>query len=146
MNITDILPEDMVFTDVEAGSKRELLEHVSAFIARKAKLDPSVVFEVIWERENLGSTGYGNGMALPHARLDGLNTMIGAFVRLHRPMDFDALDAQPVDLLAFLLSPEDSGEDHLKALSMFSRVLKDEKVREKVRHAKSKHEIYELLQ
>lgn len=146
MNITDILSEKMVFTDLEVTGKRELLEHVSAIVAQREKLDPNMVFESVWERENLGSTGYGNGFALPHARIEGLKKIAVAFVRLHKPLDFDALDAQPVDLLAFLISPENSGEDHLKALSLFSRVLKNDKTRTKLRQAKTKHEIYEILQ
>ena len=146
MGISDILSEDMVLAGVEAGNKRGLLEQLSVFVAEKENIDKNSIFEAILERENLGSTGYGDGIAFPHARIEGLDKVIAVFARLDKGIDYDSLDSHPVDLIAFLLSPEKSGEDHLQALAVMSRVLKDEETCRKIREAKSAHEIYLALQ
>ena len=146
MNISDILSEDMVLLDIDADNKRHLLEQVAAFVAENKTLDKNAVFEAIWERENLGSTGYGNGVAFPHARISGINKRVTAFVRLNKGIDYDALDGKKVDLLAFLVSSEQNGEDHLQALAAFSRVLKNDDVCRQIREAKTAHEIYMALQ
>lgn len=146
MGISDILSEDMVLAGVEAGNKRGLLEQLSAFVAEKENIDKNSIFEAILERENLGSTGYGDGIAFPHARIEGLYKVIAVFARLDKGIDYDSLDSHPVDLIAFLLSPEKSGEDHLQALAVMSRVLKDAETCRKIREAKSAHEIYLALQ
>lgn len=146
MGISDILSESMVLAGVEAENKRGLLEQLSAFVAEKENIDKNSIFEAILERENLGSTGYGDGVAFPHARIDGLDKVIAVFARLNKGIDYDSLDSHPVDLIAFLLSPEKSGEDHLQALAVMSRVLKDAETCRKIREAKSAHEIYLALQ
>ena len=146
MNISDVLSEDMVLVDVDADSKRHLLEKLAEVISERQNLDRNAVFEAILERENLGSTGYGNGVAFPHARIDGLRRNVAAFVRLNKAVDYDALDNKNVDLLAFLISSEQNGEDHLQALAAFSRALKNEVICQKVRSAKTPHEIYVALQ
>lgn len=146
MNISDILSEDMVLLDIDADNKRHLLEQVAAFVAENKTLDKNAVFEAILERENLGSTGYGNGVAFPHARISGINKRVTAFVRLNKGIDYDALDGKNVDLLAFLVSSEQNGEDHLQALATFSRVLKNDDVCRQIREAKTAHEIYMALQ
>lgn len=146
MNISDILSEDMVLLDIDADNKRHLLEQVAAFVAENKTLDKNAVFEAILERENLGSTGYGNGVAFPHARISGINKRVTAFVRLNKGIDYDALDGKNVDLLAFLVSSEQNGEDHLQALAAFSRVLKNDDVCRQIREAKTAHEIYMALQ
>ena len=146
MGISDILSEDMILTEVDAGNKRHLLEEISSFVAQKEGVDKSAVFEAVLERENLGSTGYGNGVAFPHARINGLKSVMSVFVRLENPIDYDALDGEPVDMVAFMVSPEDSGDDHLKTLSEFSRVLKNTEICKAVRKAKSAHDIYIALQ
>lgn len=146
MNISDILSEDMVLIDVDADGKRHLLEELANVVSERQNLDRNVVFEAILERENLGSTGYGNGVAFPHARIDGLKHNIAAFVRLNKAVDYDALDNKDVDLLAFLISSEQNGEDHLQALAAFSRVLKNDDICQKIRTAKTSHEIYVALQ
>ena len=109
-------------------------------------MDKNPIFEAILERENLGSTGYGDGVAFPHARIDGLDKVITVFARLAQGVDYDSLDNHSVDLVAFLLSPEKSGEDHLRALAVMSRVLKNEETCRQIRAAKSAHEIYLALQ
>ena len=146
MEISEILSEDMVLANVEAESKRSLLEKLSAYVAEKENMDKNPIFEAILERENLGSTGYGDGVAFPHARIDGLDKVITVFARLAQGVDYDSLDNHSVDLVAFLLSPEKSGEDHLRALAVMSRVLKNEETCRKIRAAKSAHEIYLALQ
>lgn len=146
MGISDILSENMVLAHVEAENKRGLLEKLSGFVAEKENLDKNLIFEAILERENLGSTGYGDGVAFPHARINGLNKVIAVFARLNKGVDYDSLDNHPVDLIGFLLSPEKSGEDHLQSLAVMSRVLKDVDTCRKIREAKTAHEIYVALQ
>ena len=146
MEISEILSEDMVLANVEAESKRSLLEKLSAYVAEKENMDKNPIFEAILERENLGSTGYGDGVAFPHARIDGLDKVITVFARLAQGVDYDSLDNHSVDLVAFLLSPEKSGEDHLRALAVMSSVLKNEETCRQIRAAKSAHEIYLALQ
>ena len=146
MRISDILSEDMVLADCSAGSKRDLLEKLATFVADKGNLDKNAVFEALWERENLGSTGYGNGVAFPHARINGLDKVVTIFVRLIQPIDFDALDGQTTDILACMISPENSGEDHLRVLAELSRILKNEDICSQIRRAKGAHDIYQALQ
>ena len=146
MGISDILSEDMILLDGVSESKRELLLKLADFVADKQNLDRNAVFEAILERENLGTTGYGGGVAFPHARIENLPQNVTAFVRLDKGIDYDALDGKPVDLVAFLISSEQNGEDHLQALATFSRVLKNSEVCTLVRRAKSAHEIYQALQ
>lgn len=146
MEISDILSEDMVLTEVKASSKRHLLEEIASVIAEKKGIDKNAIFEAVLERENLGSTGYGNGVAFPHARINGLKKVISVFARLDKPIDYDALDGQPVDIVAFMVSPEDSGDDHLKTLAAFSRVLKNTDICRDIRKAKGTHDIYIALQ
>ena len=146
MSISDVLSEAMILTEVAADSKRHLLEQISEFVANKKGLDKNSVFEAVLERENLGSTGYGNGVAFPHARLEGLKNVVAVFARLKNPIDYDALDGNPVDIVAFMISPENSGDDHLRTLAIFSRVLKDAEICRQIRLAKNAHEIYSAMQ
>ena len=101
--------------------------------------------EAILERENLGSTGYGRGTAFPHARVDGAKSVKAIFARLTSAIDFEAVDNKPVDLVFMLISPETNGADHLTALATLSRILKNDETCEKLRKAKSKEEIYAIL-
>jgi len=146
MSISDVLSEDMILTEIVADSKRHLLEQISKFVAERKGLDKSSVFEAVLERENLGSTGYGNGVAFPHARLEGLKNVVTVFARLKNPIDYDALDGNPVDMVAFMISPENSGDDHLRTLAVFSRVLKNAEICNAIRSAKNAHEIYSVMQ
>lgn len=145
MNIADIISKDAVLDNMQASNKRELVQSMSAHLAALAGVDERVVFEAVWERENLGSTGYGEGVAFPHARIDGLNKVCGLFARLDDPVDFDALDGKPVDLVFMLISPENSGADHLTALATLSRILKTEGSCDKLRKARSVDELYAVL-
>ena len=140
-----ILSEDSVFPCVEAESKRRICEYAAKFLAEKENLDEAKIFEALWERENLGSTGYGEGIAVPHARIEGVNRVSALFLRLKEEIDFDSRDGKGVDLVAVMISPEQSGGDHLQALAAFSRVLKNSENCKKLRLAKSAHEIYLIL-
>ena len=145
MDISSILSEDMVFPCVEAENKRRFFQEAAKILAQKGKLDENKIFEALWERENLGSTGYSEGIAVPHARLEGLDKVVVAFIRLRKGIDFDSFDGKEADLFAVVISPEQSGEDHLQALSLFSRVLKNPDECQKIRKAKTAHEIYTIL-
>jgi PTS system nitrogen regulatory IIA component len=137
MNIADIISKEAVLDNVQAGSKRELVQILSSKIASISGLDERVIFDAVWERENLGSTGYGDGVAFPHARIEGLDKVSALFARMDEPVEFDSLDNKPVDLVFLLISPENSGADHLTALATLSRVLKTEGACEKLRKAHS---------
>lgn len=145
MNIADIISKSAVLDNIQAASKRELIQCLSERLSALSGLDERVIFDAVWERENLGSTGYGEGVAFPHARIEGLDKVCGMFVRLDEPVDFDSLDGKPVDLVFLLISPENSGADHLTALAALSRVLKTEGSCEKLRKARNADEIYTVL-
>lgn len=145
MNIADIISKSAVLDHVQASGKRELIQSLAEKISDFSGLDERVIFDAVWERENLGSTGYGEGVAFPHARIEGLDKVCGMFARLDEPVDFDSLDNKPVDLVFLLISPENSGADHLTALAALSRILKTEGSCEKLRKARSIDEIYAIL-
>ncbi|MBR1605031.1 MAG: PTS IIA-like nitrogen regulatory protein PtsN [Alphaproteobacteria bacterium] len=145
MKLSDILSADSVLLAPKAKSKRQLLQDISEFAAQKAHIDSRTVFDTLLERENLGSTGFGNGVALPHGRLTELDKAYAFFVKLATPIDYDAIDNKPVDILFLLLSPESSGADHLTALAQISRLLKDKNLVTKLREAESQEEILALL-
>ncbi len=145
MKISEILSLNNVFAEVKANNKRQLLQELSEKAAKEVGVDERTVADSIWERENLGSTGYGNGTAFPHARIEGLNKVRAVFARLTTPIDFNAVDGKPVDLIFLLISPENSGADHLTALAALSRILKSEDICEKLRGARSREEIYAIL-
>lgn len=146
MEISDFLSEDMVVADLDVENKRNLLQKMSDMVADKCSLDKDAVFAAVLERENLGSTGYGNGVGYPHARIEGLKKVFAMVARLHSPLDFDAIDAQAVDIVALMVSPENSGNDHLQTLAVLSRALKNDKICQTIRQAKTAHEIYMALQ
>ena len=145
MNISDIMSEKSVLIDVKASSKRELLQELASKAAELTDLDERTIFDTFLERENLGSTGFGNGTALPHGRVEGLDKVCAIFARLSAPLDFDAIDGKPIDLVFALLSPEGNGADHLTALAKMSRILKDEALCAKLRQAGKPVEIYALM-
>lgn len=145
MKISDIMSVDSVLLSVKAKNKRQLLQELSQFAAGITKVNDRTIFDALLERENLGSTGFGNGTALPHGRLPELDKVYVFFARLATPVDFDSIDGKPVDTLFLLLSPESSGADHLTALAQVSRLLKDSVMVDKLRDATDKEEVYALL-
>ena len=145
MKISEIMSVNSVMLSLKAGSKRQLLQELARKASELTGINERTVFDTILERENLGSTGFGGGTALPHGRLSELDKVCGIFARLSTAIDFDAVDNKPGDVVFLLLSPESSGADHLTALAQISRVLKDEGTCTKLRAAKSNEEIYALL-
>ena len=145
MKISDILLADAIFAEVKANNKRQFLQELAEKASKITQIDKRVLAEAIIERENLGSTGYGRGTAFPHARVENAKSVHAIFARLSSPIDFNAVDSKPVDLVFMLISPENNGADHLTALATLSRILKNDEICEKLRKAKSKEEIYSIL-
>ena len=145
MALADLLAQDAVLPALKANSKKQLLQELAEKAAAVTGLPEREIFDVILQRERLGSTGVGNGIAIPHGKLTRLDRIVGVFARLDTPVDFEALDDQPVDLVFLLLAPEGAGADHLKALSRIARVLRDSEVVEKLRASTSAPAIYALL-
>jgi PTS system nitrogen regulatory IIA component len=145
MEITDILSEKGVIAHLKASSKKQALQELAQHAAEISGLDERVIFDALLERERLGTTGVGLGIAIPHAKLAQIDRLYALFARLDQPVDFDAVDEQPVDLMFLLLAPESAGADHLKALARVSRLLRNQTVCEKLRGADSAEAIYAVL-
>ncbi|MSP81792.1 MAG: PTS IIA-like nitrogen-regulatory protein PtsN [Alphaproteobacteria bacterium] len=145
MDIADILSRDAVIPGLAATSKKQALRDVAQRAAEVAGLDERQVFDVLLERERLGSTGVGHGVAIPHGKLPGLTAIHGVFARLEEPIDFESIDGQPVSLVFALLAPEAAGADHLKALARVSRLLRDPAACEKLRRAADAPQLFALL-
>ena len=145
MDIGTLLDRSAIAPRVSAANKRQVLSVIAEIAARSYGLKASTVLNGLVRREALGSTGIGHGVAIPHARLRGLERMHGVFVRLDAPVAFEALDDRPVDLLFALLSPADSTTDHLQALAKVSRVLRPTDLRAQLRHAGSLDAVQALL-
>ncbi len=133
MDLSGILRPDAVKVIGAATSKKRLFHDLGELVAGAYGLRAARVVEALMDRESLGPTGVGHGVALPHARIADLDRMVGAFVRLERPVDFDAVDRQPVDLVFALFAPEEAGVEHLKALALVSRTLRDAAICTKLR-------------
>ncbi|WP_372602678.1 PTS sugar transporter subunit IIA [Actibacterium sp.] len=133
MELSRILKPEAVRVFGMLSSKKRLFQDLGEIAASCYGLRASDVVDALQERESLGPTGVGHGVALPHARLEGLDHVVGAFLRLEKPLDFDAVDRQPVDLVFALFAPKDSGVDHLKALALVSRTLRDATICGKLR-------------
>ena len=144
-DFSDILAADAVFHDLAAGSKKTLFQSVASLGARQAMVEPREVVERLSEREKLGSTGFGAGVAIPHGKIEGLERVVGLFAKLDKPIDFAAIDGLPVDLVFVLLSPPDAGVDHLKALARVSRRLRDRDFVGKLRGAGSADALFALF-
>lgn len=145
MTLDDILAENGVVAGLKATSKKHLFNELARLASDACGIPARTIFEAVLERERLGSTGVGGGVAIPHARLAGLTKITGIFARLDSPIDFESLDDQPVDLVFLLLAPEDAGADHLKALARVSRVLRRVEVRDRVRAAPDAEAIRALM-
>ena len=145
MKISDILSQNTIIMSIKAETKRQLLHEMCLKLAHHENIDMQVVEDAITERENLGSTGYGGGVAFPHARIDGAKRVKAYFTKLSAPIEFDAADGQSVDLVFMLVSPENSGADHLEALSVLSKAVHNKTLCAKLRKATTKDEIYKVL-
>jgi nitrogen PTS system EIIA component len=135
MNLGDLIEPNSIFDGLEATTKKQLLEALAARAAPLAGVDSRDLFTSLLQRERLGSTGLGRGIAIPHVHVRGLNHIICQFVRLPKPIDFEAPDHQPVDLIFLLLSPEHASGDHLKALARISRLVRDTTAIDRLRAA-----------
>lgn len=133
MPISELLSPKAVRSVASATSKKRLFHELADLAQTAYGLDSGSTLDALQEREALGATGVGHGVALPHARLHGLDRVVGLFLRLDKPIDFDAVDRQPVDLVFALLAPTTSGVDHLKALALVSRTLRDADLRARLR-------------
>jgi PTS system nitrogen regulatory IIA component len=145
MALADLLQQDAIIPALKVNSKKQLLQELSAKASRITGVPEREVFDVILQRERLGSTGVGHGIAIPHGKLESISSIVGVFARLESPVDFEALDDQPVDLVFLLLAPEGAGADHLKALSRIARVLRDQELVAKLRATDSDTAIYAFL-
>lgn len=145
MNLSEIISTRGVMANLRASSKKQALQDMAKRAAELTGESERSIFEVLLERERLGTTGVGNGIAIPHGKLASLPQLYALFAKLEHPIDFDAIDEQPVDLICLLLAPQTAGADHLKALAQVSRLLRDRQVCEKLRGANSPEAIYALL-
>lgn len=144
-DLSDLVSPDATMTGVVVPNKKALLQQLAASAASVTGLDPRVIVERLLERERLGSTGFGGGVAIPHGKMEGLERVVGFAARLQQPIDFQAIDGMPVDLVFLLLSPPDAGVEHLKALARVSRKLRDRNFVAKARGAGSPDALYALF-
>ncbi|SME93126.1 PTS IIA-like nitrogen-regulatory protein PtsN [Tistlia consotensis] len=145
MEMTDLITPASVIPALRVTSKKQALQELAKRAAQITGLPERQIFEVLIERERLGPTGIGHGIAIPHGKLAALDRLYALFARLETPIDFDAVDEQPVDLICLLLAPEAAGADHLKALARVSRLLRDRATCEKLRGTESRDALYALL-
>jgi nitrogen PTS system EIIA component len=145
MHLSDFLDFDAIKTSLPGGNKRSLLQQLANLAGQRLKLDPVAILSSATEREQLGSTGFGNGVAIPHGKVEGLGRIYGLFARLAEPVDYKAIDGRRVDLVFLLLSPPDAGADHLKALAAVSRVTRDSATLEQMRGARSRDALAVVL-
>jgi nitrogen PTS system EIIA component len=145
MNLTDIIDQRAVLSHVKAQSKKALLQDLAQAMAKLVAVDQRVIFETLLTREKLGSTGLGQGIAIPHGRMPGLTRVYGLFARLPHPVAFDSVDGNPVDLVFVLLAPEHAGADHLTALARISRLLRDSSTVAKLRGTETAEGLYAIL-
>ena len=145
MNISDLLAPDAILPALKAQTKKQLLQELAARAHQITRMPERRIFETLMERERLGTTGVGAGIAIPHGRLAEARKITGVFARLETPIAYEAVDGQPVDLVFTLLAPEDAGADHLKALARVSRLLRNAAACEKLRATSSAEALYAIL-
>lgn len=141
----DLLSSEAVIPALKASTKKQAIQHLAAQAADLWRLAERDVFETLLQRERLGSTGIGNGIAIPHGKLPAIHQPVGLFARLEKPIDFDSVDGEPVDLMFLLLAPEEAGADHLKALARVARVLRDPAVTAQLRATRDPAALHVLL-
>ncbi|WP_421854836.1 PTS IIA-like nitrogen regulatory protein PtsN [Oricola sp.] len=145
MNLDEFITEDAIVPDLKVSSKKQLLQALSEKGAEITGLSARSIFDTILQRERLGSTGVGKGIAIPHGKFATYDRITGVFARLREPIDFEALDDQPVDIVFLLLAPESAGADHLKALSRIARVLRDPALTGKLRSTSDPAALFAFL-
>lgn len=145
MEIADILTPQCIVPKLSATSKKQALQELAKRAAAVTGLKDRFIFDALLQRERLGTTGVGHGIAIPHGKIQGIDRLFGMFARLEKPVDFDAIDEQPVDLLFLLLAPESAGADHLKALARVSRLLRNRVICDKMRGSSNADALYALI-
>ncbi len=145
MPLSDLIDAQAVLGTLRPSSKKQLFQLLAERAAERAGLDERMIFDALLAREKLGSTGVGQGIAIPHAKLAPLNQIVGLFARLEKPLDYEALDDQPVDLVFLLLAPEGAGAEHLKALARVSRLLRDPQVQSRLRGTSDPIALFSIL-
>jgi PTS system nitrogen regulatory IIA component len=145
MPLFDLVAPNAIIPTLRVNGKKQTLQELAARAAELTGQNERTIFEVLLQREKLGSTGVGNGIAIPHGKLPKLNKLFGLFARLDRPVDFEALDGQAVDLVFLLLAPEGAGADHLKALARVARLLRDPDTAHKLRESRDADALYAVL-
>jgi PTS system nitrogen regulatory IIA component len=145
MHFADFIDFEAIRTNIPGGSKRALLQQLANIAAQRCSLEPAAILASLTEREKLGSTGLGQGVAIPHGKIEGLSRIYGLFARIADPVDYKAIDSRKVDLVFLLLSPPDAGADHLKALAAISRVIRHSTTLEKMRGARSRDALAAVL-
>src|SRR5262245_50526441 len=145
MPTTDLVAPNAIIPALKVNGKKQALQEIAAKAAELTGQNDRAILEILMQREKLGSTGVGGGVAIPHGKLAKLGKVFGLFARLERPVEFEALDGQPVDLILLLLAPEGAGADHLKALARAARLLRDPEVARKLRDSRDAEAIYAVL-
>src|SRR5437763_17137405 len=145
MLLTDLVAPNAIIPALRVNNKKQVLQELATKAAALSGQSERTILETLLQREKLGSTGVGSGVAIPHGKLPKLNKLFGLFARLERPVDFEALDSQPVDLVFLLLAPETAGADHLKALARVARLLRDADIGRKLRQSRGAEALYAVL-
>lgn len=145
MHLGDLIAPEAVMPSLKVKNKKQLLTELSAQASRISCLQERDIFDVLLQRERLGSTGLGQGVAIPHGKFAGLTQIVGVFARLADPIDFDSVDGEPVDIVFLLLAPVGAGADHLKALARISRLLREGAAVEKLRASRDTSALYAVL-
>jgi PTS system nitrogen regulatory IIA component len=145
MTLSDLVAPNAIVPALKVNSKKQVIQELAARAAELTGQNEKAILEILLQREKLGSTAVGNGVAIPHGKLAKLGRLFGLFARLHRPIDFEALDNQPVDLIFLLLAPEGAGADHLKALARVARQLRDPEIAQRLRESSDADALYAVL-
>jgi PTS system nitrogen regulatory IIA component len=143
--LSDLIAPSAIIPALKVNTKKQAIQELAARAAALTGQNERLILEILLQREKLGSTGVGNGVAIPHGKLAKLGGLFGLFARLERPIDFEALDGQPVDLIFLLLAPEAAGADHLKALARVARLLRDPEIARRLRESRDADALYAVL-
>ena len=145
MPLNDLIAPNAILPALKVNNKKQVLQELAARAAMLTGQNERAIFDLLMQREKLGTTAIGNGVAIPHGKMPTLNRLFGLFARLDRPVDFEALDGQPVDLIFLLLAPEAAGADHLKALARVARLLRDQDVARQLRESRDAEALFAVL-
>ncbi len=145
MSLADILRPEGVIASLKARGKKQALQEISGVASKLCGLDSQLILDKLLERERLGTTGAGQGVAIPHAKFEKAGRVIGLFARLEQPIDFESIDERPVDLIFLLIAPETGGAEHLRALARVSRLLRNQELCAKLRGSRDRAALFALL-